>query len=104
MIMNMVRGFLVDLVIVLLFSWLLSKMAVPSFGTIVASAVAVGIISFLSQPYIEFIWYKSFDIWAYVLDAVLAWGLIGVWPGWWLRRGRLEMSAIKFEEREKELA
>ena len=104
MIMNMVRGFLVDVVIVLLFSWLVSKMAAPSLRTIVASALGVGIISFLSQPYIEFIWYKTFDIWAYFLDAVVAWGLTGLWLGWWLRRGRPEMSAIKFEEREKELA
>jgi hypothetical protein len=104
MIMNMVRVLLVNFVVVLLFSWLVSKMAAPSFRTIVVGALAVGVIAFLNEPYVEFIWYKTFDIWAYLLDAVVAWGLTGLWLAWWLRRGKYEMSTVKFEEREKQLA
>jgi hypothetical protein len=104
MTMNMVRGFLVNFVIVLLFCWMISKMTAPSFGTIATAAIVVGLIAFLNQPYTGFIWYKIFDIWAYFLDAVVAWGLTGLWLGWWLRRGRSQMSAVKIGERDKELA
>jgi hypothetical protein len=104
MIMNMVRVLLVNVVIVLLFSWLIGKMSAPSFQTIVIAALAVGIIAFLNEPYTGFVWYKTFDIWAYLLDAVAAWGLTGLWLGWWLRRGRSKMGTVKFAEREKELA
>ncbi|HWI91481.1 MAG TPA: hypothetical protein VNT20_09410 [Flavisolibacter sp.] len=104
MIMNMVRGLLVNIVIVFLFCWLISKINNPGFGTILGGALAVGIISFLNQPYTLFIWYKSFDIWATFLDAIVMWGLAGVWLGWWLRRGKPELSAVRIGEREKELA
>ena len=104
MVMNMVRVLLVNVVIVLLFSWLVGKMYAPSFQTIVIAALAVGIIAFLNEPYTGFIWYKTFDIWAYLLDAVVAWGLTGLWLGWWLRKSRSQMSAVKSAEREKELA
>lgn len=104
MIMNMVRGFLVDFVIVLLFCWLIGKMAAPSFGTILTSAVFVGLIAFLFEPYTGTIWYKFFDIWAYFLDAIAAWGLTGLWLGWWLRRGRTQLSTVRIPERERELA
>ena len=104
MMMNMIRVFLVNFVIVLLFIWLVSKMAAPSFQTILKAALVVGIIAFLNEPYTGFIWYKTFDIWAYFLDAIVAWGLTGLWLAWWLRRGRSQMSTIRFGEREKELA
>lgn len=104
MIMNMVRGFLVDFVMVLLFCWLIGKMAAPSFGTILTSALFVGLIAFLFEPYTGTIWYKFFDIWAYFLDAIAAWGLTGLWLGWWLRRGRTQLSTVRIPERERELA
>jgi hypothetical protein len=104
MLMNMLRGFLVNIFTVLLFCWVVGKMTAPRFGTILASAVAVGLIAFLNEPYTGFIWYKTFDIWAYFFDAIVAWGLTGVWLGWWLRRGRPAMSSVRIGEREKELA
>jgi hypothetical protein len=104
MIMNMVRGLLVNIVIVFLFCWLVGKINNPGFGTILGGALAVGMISFLNQPYTIFIWYKSFDIWATFLDAVVMWGLAGIWLAWWLRRGKTELSAVRIGEREKELA
>ena len=104
MMMNMIRGFLVNVFIVLLFCWLIGKMADPRFGTILASALVVGLIAFFNEPYTGFIWYKTFDIWASFFDAIVSWGLTGIWLGWWLRRGRPAMSAVRIGEREKELA
>jgi hypothetical protein len=104
MVMSMIRGFLVNFVTVLLFCWLIGKMAAPSFGTILTAALAVGLISFLNQPYTGFIWYKNFDIWASFLDAIVMWGLAGMWLGWWLRRRRDQLSTVRIPERERELA
>ncbi|MGZ3951399.1 MAG: hypothetical protein ACXVBZ_08380 [Flavisolibacter sp.] len=104
MIMNMVRGLLVNFVIVLLFCWIVAKMAVPGFGTILGAAVVVGLVAFLNEPYTGFIWYKTFDIWAYFFDAIVSWGLTGLWLAWWLRRGRPTMSTVRIGETEKELA
>ena len=87
MIMNMVRGFLVNFVIMLLFIWILRRMAAPTFGTILATSLFVGLITFFNAPYTGHIWYQTFDIWAYFMDAIVAWGLVGIWLGWWMRRG-----------------
>lgn len=103
MYMNMARGFLVNFVVVLLFCWLVGKMAAPKFGAIATSALAVGLIAFLNEPYTGDIWYKFFDTRAFFLDAVVAWGLTGLWLGWWLTRGRAQMSAVRITEKEKEL-
>jgi hypothetical protein len=32
------------------------------------------------------IWYPMFDIRAYLIDAVVSWGLVGIWLGWWMNR------------------
>jgi hypothetical protein len=104
MTMNMIRGFLVNFVTVLLFCWLVSKMTAPGFETILISALMVGIIAFLYEPYTGSIWYKWADIWAFFIDAIVAWGLTGLWLGWWLRRGRPQLSTVKIGEAEKELA
>jgi mannose/fructose/N-acetylgalactosamine-specific phosphotransferase system component IID len=87
MIMNMVRGFLVNIVILLLFCWLVRKMNATAFSTVVLSALVVGLIVFFNGPYTGHIWYKTFDIWASFIDAIVSWGLTGLWLGWWLRRG-----------------
>jgi hypothetical protein len=104
MMMNMIRGLLVNIIIVLLFCWIIGKMNAPSFVTILSASVSVGLIAFLNEPYTGFIWYKTFDIWAYFFDAIVAWGLAGLWLGWWLRKGRPQMSAVRIAEVEKELA
>lgn len=104
MVMNMVRGFIINIIIVYLFCWMIRRMKVQSMGNIVAAALVVGLIGFLNQPYTGFIWYKTFDIWAYFFDAIVSWGLTGIWLGWWLSRGRPAMSTVRIGEREKELA
>ena len=87
MTMNMVRGLIINIVPMLLFIWILRRMAAPSFGTIVTASLFVGLITFFNQPYVAFISYDTFDIWAFLIDAIVSWGLVGLWLGWWLRRG-----------------
>jgi len=87
MTMNMIRGFLVNAVTVFLFCLLLSRMQWRGAVTIISSAVMIGFIVFLNAPYTNHIWYQTFDIWAHFLDALVSWGLTGLWLSWWLRRG-----------------
>ncbi len=86
MTMNMVRALAVDFIAVALLCWILVRINLPTFTTILLGSVFTGLIVFLNAPYLQFIWYKSFDIWAHLADAVVGWGLVGLWLGYWLRR------------------
>lgn len=86
MTMNSIRQFLVNFVIVLLFCWILMKFNLRSFGNIFMAALAVGLIVFLNSPYTGNIWYKWFDIMAHFADAMVCWGLLGVWVGFMYNR------------------
>lgn len=86
MTMNMIRGLLVNMIAVGLLCWILLKMNPPSFQTIFLSSMFTGIIVFLNVPYTQHIWYESFDLYAHLIDALLCWGLVGLWLGYYLRR------------------
>lgn len=83
--MNMVRAFVIDLLSAFLLIWLLGKMANPSFQTMLLSSLAVGFISYLTIPYLNTIWFETSSL-GHLLDAVVQWGLVGLWLGWFLNR------------------
>ncbi len=87
MFMNMGRGLAVNIVIMLMLCWLLLKIPSPSFGTIFMGTLGTGLISFLHSPYTMHIWYETFDVMVHFTDALISWGVAGLWLGWWLRRG-----------------
>jgi hypothetical protein len=86
MMMNMGRGLVVDILLAWLLIWLVSKFSISQMGNIVTTALVVGAIVFLNEPYTQHIWYKSFDLYARLMDALISWGLCGAWLGWWLNR------------------
>ena len=86
MTMNMIRGFLSNVIMVFLLCWILSKFAVSSFGTYFMATLFTGLIAFINEPYTGHIWYPMHDIMAYLIDAIVAWGLCGLWLGWWYSR------------------
>lgn len=86
MFMNMGRSLLVNIFVVLLLCWLLVKIPSPSFSTVFLGTIGTGFIIFLHAPYTMHIWYGSFDLMAHFVDALVAWGVTGLWLGWWLRR------------------
>lgn len=88
MYMNMGRSLLVDIFIILLLCWLITKIPSVSFGTVFLGTIGTGIIVFLNSPYTMHIWYGSFDLMAHFVDALVAWGVAGLWLGWWLKRGK----------------
>lgn len=85
MTMNMVRGLIVDFLAVFLLVFILQKMGNASFQTILLSSISVGLIGYLSVTYVNSIWFQTKTL-ADLLDAVVSWGAIGVWLGWWLRK------------------
>ena len=100
----MIRGFIVNVIVVYLFCWLMMRMRTPNFSTIFASALVVGLIIFMNTPYVGFIWNESFDIWAYFLDYVVSWGLVGLWLGWFLTRNKSKVESVKIKEHPMEMA
>lgn len=75
---NMLRGVLIDFVLVFLLMFLLDKM--PVLGLIQGKmyAVTVGIIAFFAEPYTHFIWYQTPNIWSFLIDAIIPYAIIGL--------------------------
>ena len=88
MTMNMVRGFFTNVIAVWLLCWILLRLHKPSFSTVFTASLFTGLIVFLNISYTNHIWYQSFDLMAHFADAVVSWGVTGLWLGWWLRRNR----------------
>jgi hypothetical protein len=87
MMMNMVRGLLANIIMVWLVCWMIGKMKVPlSFVQIFLVCLFIGLIAFINEPYTGHIWYPLFDVNIYLVDALVSWGLCGVWLGWWMRK------------------
>lgn len=83
---NMARGFVVNFIMVWLACWIFSKLNSPSFTTLFLSSLFIGVIVFLNAPYTMHIWYQTRDVNAHFIDALISWGVTGLWLGWWLRK------------------
>ena len=83
--MNMVRAIVIDLLAAFLLIWLFGKMANPSFQTILLSSLGVGVIGYLTIPYLNSVWFETSSL-GHLFDAVVQWGLVGLWLGWYLNR------------------
>ena len=88
MVMPLVRGFLIDLVLVLILIYVLTRAGTPTAMRIFAGSIAVGFFTFLSGPYTMHNWFQTTtaSYLGHLLDAFVAWGLCGAWLGWWLNR------------------
>ncbi|MBK9255730.1 MAG: hypothetical protein IPM42_09610 [Saprospiraceae bacterium] len=82
---NMFRGYLVNVVSVLLLIWIFVKFEKNDFVTTILSALAVGIISYLTTSYTSSIWFEVPSM-PDLIDSIVSWGLCGAWLGWWLNR------------------
>jgi hypothetical protein len=89
MVMNMIRGLLTNILTVWLLCWILLRINVPNFPTILIASLFIGLIVFLNVPYTNHIWFQSFDLWAHFADAIVSWGLCGLWLAWWLPRNNV---------------
>lgn len=88
MVMPMVRGLLVDIVLVFLLIYILTRGATPTSMRIFAASIALGLFTFLVGPYTMHNWFQtpSETYTGHLIDGFVAWGLCGLWLGWWLNR------------------
>lgn len=88
MVPMMIWGYVIDLLLVILLISILVRGGLPSFTGIVTGSIAVGVFAFLWEPYMSHNWYQVSwsSILGHLYDAIIAWGLCGLWLGWWLRR------------------
>lgn len=87
--MNIFRGIIVDIIMMALFCWILSRFANPTFSNVLLASIFTGLIVFINVPYTVHIWYETFDLTAYLIDSLVGWGLAGLWLGWWYSRNRV---------------
>lgn len=80
MVMNMIRGFIICLIISAMFFWVISQQKDPSLKKSILTGLAIGLIGFFFVPYTGFIWFKAPDIWAYLADGIVPWAILG-WVG-----------------------
>ncbi len=87
--MRSIRSITSTFLSVLIFIWILGKNP-GSFGTIVLKSIALGLLMFMSVWYPQNIWMET--PWGVIkgelIDLPVAWGLCGIWLGWWLNRKR----------------
>jgi hypothetical protein len=88
MVSSMIRGFLVDLVIVLLLIYVLRRRNDLSLGSTYMATLAIGFIAWLWHPYTEHIWFQTpvAIITGALLDWIVAYSIVGLWLGYWLKR------------------
>ena len=83
--MNMLRGFLTDIVAVFLLVWLLGKIPECTMGTSIMASVAVGVIGYLTTEYTNSIWFETNSM-PDLIDALVSWAICGTWLGYWMNR------------------
>jgi hypothetical protein len=83
---NIGRGLGTNILLAFVLVWLLAKLKVQSFGSILTACLALAFITFCFYPYPMFIWYQTNGIWTELLDSLVAFGLAGIWLGWWMTR------------------
>ncbi len=82
---NLLRGFIVDFLAVLLLCFVLSKIERLDFKTALFCSLAVGLIGYLSDNYVSQIWFENNSM-PELLDAIVQWGLCGLWLGFFMSR------------------
>ena len=86
MVTNIIRALLVAIISAFFACWILIKQTNTSFLTTFLSSLLIGIIGYLFIPYSMNIWFEAPGAATNFVDVLVAWGLCGLWFGWWLNR------------------
>lgn len=83
--MNLIRGFVIDFVSVLMLIWILMKFEQNDMKTSIITAVFVGLIGYFYISYLNSIWFQTDSI-PDLIDAIVQWAICGAWLGYFLNR------------------
>lgn len=83
---NILRGLGTNIILAFVLVWILGKMQSLTFGKAVMVSLAIGFICFSFHPYPGYIWFKTSGINTELLDSLVAFGLVGIWLGWFMTR------------------
>lgn len=86
MVNNIIRGLLVAIISVFFVCWILMKQTNSSFSSTFFSTILIGVVGYLFIPYSMNIWFQVPGALTNLEDILVAWGLCGLWLGWWLNR------------------
>ncbi len=81
MTMNLVRGYLIALLVAALFYLLVTNLTAVDLKKGLCVGVTVGMIAYFIEPYSDFIWYKTPGILAHLMDATIPWAILGALAG-----------------------
>ena len=84
--MSLARSLTLNIFVVFLLIWIINQFRLPTQRTILILCLLVGIIGFSNVAYLEHVWYPMFDIRIRLVDALVSWGLCGIWLGYWFKR------------------
>ena len=87
--MNLFRGFVIDILVAFILVWILMSNRDNTFKHSLLTSVGVGLIGYFTISYLDSIWFESNSI-PYLIDAIVSWGLVGCWLGWFLNRKTAE--------------
>lgn len=79
MAMNMLRGLLTNVLIFFIMISLIEKINTRTFKSVLGVSVLVGLIGFLNHSYTNYIWYHAPGLFMDLLDAIVGWGLAGLY-------------------------
>ncbi len=85
MAMNMFRGYIVDFLSVFLLCFILLGNPALDFKKVMITTVGVGLISYMTMPYLESIWFQGNSI-PDLIDALVQWSVAGLFLAWYLPR------------------
>ncbi len=82
----MIRGFLIAFLSVWIVAWLLK--GINGFGNIFFRCIIIGFLLWMFTWYNQHNWFST--PWSVIkpelIDHLVAWGLTGIWLGWWLNK------------------
>jgi len=81
--MNMFRGFIVDFLSVMLLCYILLGNPSLDFKKVIITSIGVGLISYMTMPYLKSIWFQGNSI-PDLIDAVVQWTIAGLFLAWYL--------------------
>jgi len=94
MTMNMIRGFVLDVFAAFLLCMLLVGDPTLTFRKVLSACISIGLIAYLTIPYLNSVWFKSNSI-PDLIDAFVPWTIIGLVLGWFLPRKIVRQEVVK---------